>query len=208
MADPDAWGVDELVGFFEALGLGHHAPALRENSVDGPMFLQLLPDDDALRAVGINQVLERARLRSQREFRPAPPPPPPPPPEPASPRQTEYELFRVLGTGAFGATCLAVHRVSRDQVAIKQMTVESLAAANTALQEALVMKELQHPLLVRAITAYLEEMTLGRYQVRVPRGRGGIRCGGGTGQEGRAVWLRRPDPSLRPSTTRHHRSTS
>ena len=173
MASASSWTVAQVCDFFRELRLERYVDTLQQNDIDGETLLGALGDDQALLVLGLD-ALAISKLRTKLKKSSGPEAPPQAPP------QSEYEPVSILGEGSFGTTVLARHRASGQQFAIKQMLAANLAAANTALQEALLMKEVQHPLLVRAITAYLEEMTLGRYQVP-QRECGAVRQGTSTG---------------------------
>ncbi len=66
----------------------------------------------------------------------------------------QYELKRLLGSGSFGEVYLAEEKISRMQVAVKILTEKGKIFQNGFEREAQIMARLQHPHIVRLLSAF------------------------------------------------------
>lgn len=68
----------------------------------------------------------------------------------------KYQIIRSLGSGAAGTVHLARDKVTNQQLAIKEINIESKDSLNHTLNEIENMKKLQHPNIVRYHNSYQE----------------------------------------------------
>lgn len=71
-------------------------------------------------------------------------------------KMNKYQIIRSLGSGAAGTVHLARDKVTNQQLAIKEINIESKDSLNHTLNEIENMKKLQHPNIVRYHNSYQE----------------------------------------------------
>lgn len=71
-------------------------------------------------------------------------------------KMNKYQIIRSLGSGAAGTVHLARDKVTNQQLAIKEINIESKDSLNHTLSEIENMKKLQHPNIVRYHNSYQE----------------------------------------------------